>query len=1385
MSGSPDFEIKDARYEWCVRAFSLLRRRLGINIKVHNADHHFEAGQIFVFNHFARFETIIPQYLIHQATGAFCRCVAAGELFTGNQRFANFLWSVGAVPNDHPGLLAFLAAEILRGRKVIFFPEGGMIKDRRVVDDDGQFSILSPSTQTPRKHHQGAAATALTLEIFKKRILSVQEAGDTRCLQRWVRALRLESIDALIRAARQPTLIIPANITFYPIHTGDNILRKGAELFGQDLSRRAKEELLIEGNLLLKRTDMDIRFGEAVYPEVAWNVGERLILSKVFERVESLEELFALKDAPSRWLRKMVGTAMRRETQRLRDICMQEIYAHVTVNLNHLASLLVLRLLDHGIVEIDCGRFHRLLFVALKSVQAAPSVDLHRGLRNPAEYDGVHDGSCPAFRAFLETAIASGLIEITAGQYRLLPKLRQKHPFHEMRLENVVTVYANEVAPIADVRQAVDAAIAAGSSISKAALAQHLFDDEIRAYAWCKQRYSRHRHAVINGQQTATESGEPYLLVPERPKAMGIVLVHGFLASPAELKAFGERLAALGYPVIGVRLNGHGTSPWDLRDRSWQHWLASVRRGYEIMSHLTDRVCIVGFSTGGSLGLCLAAESPAALAGVVAVSAPLRFRNQNLIFVPIVHGLNRLTEWASPLEGIMPFRVHDSEHPDINYHHIPIRGLLELRRIAEELERRLPDVTCSVRIIQGTEDRVVDPVSAKLIVERVGSSEKSLHMIPSQRHGILNEDIGDTQALTISFIESIAPAASPDLERNSVALPPARANVDRIVSAFAARLRSINVADRMSCALRPFIAKFSRAAPRAGPRRDLPYPWEKSYPRGVDWRATIDAKPVTALLDEAVRMHADKTCLSFRGRQYRYREIGRLVDRAAKGFQALGVGKGIKVGLMLPNCPYAVVCFYAVLKAGGTVVNINPLYAQPEIEQQIQDSGLCILVTLDAKEFYDKAAPLADGRGRVEKLVVCRVSGALRFREKVLFDLLKSRGVASVPDDDRNVLFERLIDNDGAPMLVAIDPARDIAVHQYTGGTTGSPKGAQLTHANLYANAMQIRSWATAAKCGEEKALAVLPLFHAFGMTAVMNLSLSIGAEIVLLPNFRPTEVLEAIDRERPTIFFGVPTMYSALAMARDIANYDLSSLRFCISGGAPLPGEVQRRFEDLSGCALVEGYGLSEASPVCTVNPLTGGKSGSVGLPLPGTLIEIVSLDDPDRVLGLGERGEICITGPQVMAGYANRAQDNVDVFRGGRLHTGDVGYLDADGYLYVVDRIKDLIICGGFNVYPRMVEDVIQQHPAVSEVAVCGLPDLHRGEIVKAFVALREGQTLTAAELRGFLKDKLAPFQMPRQIAFRDSLPKTAIGKISKKELAAELAARSEDDPAPRASA
>jgi long-chain acyl-CoA synthetase len=549
-----------------------------------------------------------------------------------------------------------------------------------------------------------------------------------------------------------------------------------------------------------------------------------------------------------------------------------------------------------------------------------------------------------------------------------------------------------------------------------------------------------------------------------------------------------------------------------------------------------------------------------------------------------------------------------------------------------------------------------------------------------------------------------------------------------------------------------------------------PFPWEAHYPPELGWDLELAPRSLSALLDDAVERHGERPCLDFLGRKTTYKELGQLVARAARGFQALGVRKGVRVGLFLPNCPYYVVCFFAILRAGGTVVNYNPLYAEREIARQIEDSGTGIMVTLNIEAMYPKIAARLDDTC-LHTIVVGSMGGLLPWRERALFALLKRNEIAEVARDEHHVKFKKLIDNDGRPQQVAIDPQRDVAVLQYTGGTTGQPKGAALSHAALYTNTQQVACWATEARPGQEKVVGALPLFHVFGMTAVMNVGIASGFEILLMPRFRLDELLKVIHREKPSVMLGVPTMYSAINDSKLLGGFDLSSLRYCISGGAPLSRRVQETFEQLTGCSLVEGYGLTEAGPVCTINPFEGPRrAGSIGLPLPGTIVEITAIDEPDRRLPVGQRGEICISGPQVMCGYRGQYEESREALRGGRLHTGDVGYIDRDGFVYLVDRIKDLILNGGFNVYPRMVEEAIALHPDVLEVSVCGVPDRHRGEIVKAYVRSRPESGLSAGTLRTFLKDKLAPFEQPRKIEFRDSLPLTAMGKPSRRELVAE---------------
>ena len=548
-------------------------------------------------------------------------------------------------------------------------------------------------------------------------------------------------------------------------------------------------------------------------------------------------------------------------------------------------------------------------------------------------------------------------------------------------------------------------------------------------------------------------------------------------------------------------------------------------------------------------------------------------------------------------------------------------------------------------------------------------------------------------------------------------------------------------------------------------------PWLKRYPDGINWAAPLPEMPLYALLDAAVSRFPNNPAIDFLGRTFTYRDLGRLVEKAAKGFQKLGVGKGVKVGLFLPNCPQFVASYYGVLKAGGTVVNFSPLYSEPELIHQIEDSHTDIMVTLNLKALYPKMLSALD-KSRLRMLVVGTMPEVLPFPKNLLFPLARRHDVAKVERRASHVSFRQLTANDGKYAPVVIDPVNDVAVLQYTGGTTGDPKGAMLTHANLYANTLQAGYWFTGLELGKERMLGVLPFFHVFAMTSVMNLSIHVGAEIIMHPRFELVPVLKDIDRKKPTLLPGVPTMYTAINNFPDIDQYDLSSIKACISGGAPLPLEVKQRFEQRAGCKLVEGYGLTECSPIATCNPLFGvNKPGSVGLPMPGTSIVITDREDPGRVLAQGESGEICIVGPQVMKGYWQRPDSTADVIRNGRLHTGDVGYLDEEGYTFIIDRMKDMILCSGFNVYPRHVEEAIYQHPAVAEVTVIGIPDQYRGESPKAFVKLKDTtEPLSAEKLLEFLRERLGKHELPTEIEFRAELPKTMIGKLSKKELIAE---------------
>jgi long-chain acyl-CoA synthetase len=551
------------------------------------------------------------------------------------------------------------------------------------------------------------------------------------------------------------------------------------------------------------------------------------------------------------------------------------------------------------------------------------------------------------------------------------------------------------------------------------------------------------------------------------------------------------------------------------------------------------------------------------------------------------------------------------------------------------------------------------------------------------------------------------------------------------------------------------------------------YPWLKNYPSAVDWAAPLHAKPLFALLEESAALFPENDCIEFQDKRFTYAEVKALSDRAAKGLIESGFKPGMKLGLFLPNCPWFVVFYYAGLKAGGVIVNFNPLYVEPEIARQIEDSETDFMVTLDLAVLLPKITAQL-GTTRLKRIIVCPMAEQLPFPQNFLFPIVMRKSVAPMPEDERCIAMRDLMDNDGKFALPQIDPATTLAVLQYTGGTTGVPKGAALSHANIYINARQIQLWFHALDNPETRIVGVLPLFHAFAMTCVMNLSLAFGACMLLQPRFEALKLLRLIARKRPNAMAGVPTLYNALLHTPGAENYDLSSLKFCISGGGPLPLEVAKAFHAKTGAHLLEGYGLSETSPVACINPPErDSKPGSIGMPIPGTIVEILSLEDHKTVLQLGETGEICIRGPQVMMGYWNRPEATAEVIIDGRLHTGDVGHIDPDGYIFVTDRLKEMINCSGFKVYPRLVEEAIYQHPSVRECAVIGVPDAYRGQTVKAIVALKVNAVLSQQELDHFLESRLSKIEKPTQYEFRADLPKTVIGKIQKKILIDEAAA------------
>jgi long-chain acyl-CoA synthetase len=542
-----------------------------------------------------------------------------------------------------------------------------------------------------------------------------------------------------------------------------------------------------------------------------------------------------------------------------------------------------------------------------------------------------------------------------------------------------------------------------------------------------------------------------------------------------------------------------------------------------------------------------------------------------------------------------------------------------------------------------------------------------------------------------------------------------------------------------------------------------PHAWERSYPPGVRWDGPIVPSTLPALFDRAVAAHGPRTAIEFRGRAIAFEELGQRVHRTAAALLRDGVGPGASLALYLPNTPYHPDAFFGGAKAGARLAHLSPLDAERELAHKLKDSGARVLVTTNSGALLPMAVKLLDG-GLLDRIVV---------GEDEAWGP-SAAPTTPIPDRPDVTRFSALMAGAEPPAAWPRVAPDDVALLQYTGGTTGLPKGAILTHGNLTAAVESYEAWFEGqdlSRPGEDRVICVLPLFHIYALTTILLRCIRNGNEILLRGRFDVEATLRDIEVGRATSFPGVPTMWIALTNHPGIETRDLSSLNYCGSGGAPIPVEVVQRFERLTGHRLGGGWGMTETSPAGTNLPRHGPpKYGSIGLPLPGVELGVVSLDDPTRPLEPGETGELRVRGLNVTRGYWNRPEESASAFADGWLLTGDIGYMDADGYFFIVDRKKDMIISGGFNVYPQMIEQAIYEHPAVAECVVVGIPDPYRGEAAKAFVKLREGSpSFTLDELKAFLGDKIGRHEMPTELEIRDALPRTPVGKLSKVELRA----------------
>lgn len=749
-----DMLLDSRKFGRYMRAVEMVGRRTGVKVHVSEAPDALKDGDIFLFNHFTRFETTVAPYILFRETGKMARSVAYHGLFEINDTLSKILYQSGGVPNNLPRLLPFLAEEILRGRKVIIFPEGGLVKDKSVVDANGNLKVWSGTASKARKPHRGAAVLALMLDLAKRRIRALFDADDQVALAEWCAKLNL-SRDELKLAVDKPTRIVPANITFYPMRTNPNVLVRGMERILGTTGAGARDELTIEGNLLLRPTDMDVRFG---LPVSALKGVKRLhtaMLDHALANVRDMDGVFALKDSGSGLLDGYVAKYLAKQIDRIREDYARRIYLGTTININHLVATLVRILTEQGRWEMAHQDFHNVLYVALKTLQQRDDMNLHHTLARPEHYGLLLEGKARGFIGFLEACTRARLMKKGKDTYKFSRRLHDVQDLQDIRIENPLQVHANEAEPIGLVRATLEAVLARLEKISAREIAQFRFDDMVRDHAGQRTRFGKKAPETLLDRDNM-HAGRPYLLMPElvgkRAWKTGVVLVHGFATSPAELRGYADHLRDQGHVVLGVRLPGHGTSPLDMEERTRKDWLKAVRDAYEIVAGLVDEVVILGFSTGGAVSLVLAQENLPKLVRVASVAAPLLVHDKNIKWLPVGMVARAVLKRIPGLSDVLRFYKYDNEDAVSVYPTVPVTALNELRLLIGEMHAGLPRVSVPTLVMQGLLDHTVRSKSASVIYSRLGSKLKALRWIAGGPHGLITHNFGATWRILDQFV---------------------------------------------------------------------------------------------------------------------------------------------------------------------------------------------------------------------------------------------------------------------------------------------------------------------------------------------------------------------------------------------------------------------------------------------------------------------------------------------------------------------------------------------------------------------------------------------------------------------------------------------------------